>query len=384
VRYLDDRRGFWMYLAAASAGLSAVTEVIGFCTVASLLVLLWAYDRMSVLKAAIVGVLPFAVFVVVMAGVMHDAFIADLSYSSGRFDPLIALSAAAAVWLFAAKPHALGRLRGLVSYVYKPVFDEFKRSPFVYVIFFILAYSIVLIPPSDDLFFAGFDYHWVGLAGFLAMKEKKQRDVVGVFFLVFFVALLGFDRSDHMIMPLYPMLSIGLGFLFSAFFDFSTSFFGSMKETGGFAVFLSAVLLAAPALVMLYYDVDVFVNGNWVKREDTLSRAAVADYLNENTAAGDVVIVDSVLATMVSAQPAVLVQAASFDGHVVEFIRPDYGRSRFLADCSYRNARFIVIDNETLGWVRNESAFSDLTDEVGDWPTTRIGGFFVYRNPNLQ
>jgi hypothetical protein len=157
-----------------------------------------------------------------------------------------------------------------------------------------------------------------------------------------------------------------------------------MTETGGFAVFLSAVLLAAPALVMLYYDVDVFVNGNWVKREDTLSRAAVADYLNENTAAGDVVIVDSVLATMVSAQPAVLVQAASFDGHVVEFIRPDYGRSRFLADCSYRNARFIVIDNETLGWVRNESAFSDLTDEVGDWPTTRIGGFFVYRNPNLQ
>jgi hypothetical protein len=86
---------------------------------------------------------------------------------------------------------------------------------------------------------------------------------------------------------------------------------------------------------------------------------------------------------MIDAQPTVLVQSVAFDGHAVEFIRPDYGRSRFLADCSYRNAKLVVIANDTLKGIRNESAFDELLAGIDGWPSREIEGFVVYRNPSL-
>jgi hypothetical protein len=238
-------------------------------------------------------------------------------------------------------------------------------------------------PPSDDLFFAGFDFHWIGLIGFLLLKEQKPKEVIGVFFLVFFIALLGLNRADHMLMPLYPMLSLGSGVLFARFFEFSTHFFCGRMADRNRALLVSAALIVYPMLTMAYYDVDMFVNGNRIAREDVLARNEVADYINSNTIKGDVVIVDSHLTRMVSSQPAVLIQSVAFDGHAVEFIRPDYGRSRFLANCSYRNAKFVAIGSGTFGEIRNKSAFVDLLSGIDGWPSREISGFVVYRNPSL-
>jgi 4-amino-4-deoxy-L-arabinose transferase-like glycosyltransferase len=380
IRYLGERKKLWFYLSVASAGLSTITEIQGFCTVAALMLLMWAYDRKNLAKAAVGSMLFFAVFVAVMLSIMHDAFIADAFYSSGRFNPLAALIAISLVVFFVFKPIRFEQLERIVLGIYMPVFDEVKRSPAIYIILFILSTTIAFLPPSDDLFFAGFDFHWIGVAGLLLMKERKQREVISIFFLVFFIALLGFDRADHMLMPLYPLLSLGLGYLFIRFFEFSAHFFGG-RVSCRTALLISAALIVYPMLAMAYYDVDMFVNGNWIAREDALTRKAVADYINSNTVKSDVVIVDSHLTRMVDAQPTVLIQSVAFDGHSVEFIRPDYGRNRFLADCSYRNAKFIAVGNGTFEWLRNESAFDDLRAGIQSWPSTAIGGFVVYRNP---
>lgn len=383
VRYLGERRRLWFYLSVASAGLSTITEIQGFCTVAALMLLFWVYDRKNLAKAAVGSMFFFAVFVAVMLNIMHDSFIADGLYSSGRFDPLAALIAIALVGFFVFKPVRLGRLYRILLRLYMPVFDEMKRSPVVFILLLVLSSAIlILLPPSDDLFFAGFDFHWIGLVGFLLLKDRKQRDVISIFFLVFFIALLGLDRADHMLMPLYPLLSLGLGYLFIRFFDFSVHFFCGRMADRNMALIISAALVVYPILTMAYYDVDMFVNGNRIAREDTLARNVVADYINGNTVKSDVVIVDSHLTRMVDAQPTVLIQSAAFDGHAVEFIRPDYGRSRFLADCSYRNAKFVVIGNRTLKSIRNESAFVDLLAGIDGWPSREIAGFIVYRNPS--
>jgi 4-amino-4-deoxy-L-arabinose transferase-like glycosyltransferase len=384
VRYLRDRRLLWFILSVASAGLSTITEIQGFCTVAALMVLFWVYDKKNLAKAVVGSMFFFAVFVVVMLNLMHDAFIADALYSSGRFNLLAAFIAMALVGFFVFKPACLSRLYGVLLRVYMPVFDEIKQNPAIFIILFVLASAIiVLLPPSDDFFFAGFDFQWIGVAGFLLMAKGEQRNIIGVFFLVYFIALLGFDRADHMLIPLHPLLSLGLGFLFSMFFKFSVAYFGS-RFTWSTALFISVALIVYPMLAMAYYDVDMFVNGNWIRMEDTRARATVADYINSNTLKGDVVIVDSHLTRMIDAQPTVLVQSVAFDGHAVEFIRPDYGRSRFLADCSYRNAKFIVMGNGTFEEIRNKSAFVDLLVGIDGWPSREVAGFVIYRNPSLS
>lgn len=382
IKYIREKNLLWFYLMCLSTGLSTITESNGFCILASLTVLFWLYDRRNLFKMVSLSLVFFVVFVVVMLNVAHDAFISDLMYSSGRFNPVNAFFASFVVLFFVLpKPNRLKEwvTRKIIE-IYSPVFVDLKPPHVLFIFYFLATLTVVLYPPTDDLFFMGFDFYWFGLIGFFFIKDKFPKDTLLAFFFVFFIVLLGLDRADHMLIPIYPLLTLGTAILISVVFDFVSGFFASrLRKTE--SLLLSILLVSYPVAMMVYYDMDMFFNGKRIRVEDIGLREKVAEYINNNTVAEDVVIVDSHLTRMINCRSSVLIQAASYNGKSIEYLRADYGIDRFVFNCSHMNAKYIAMLNGTREWAMNQSSLVGIMKDIEGWDIHRVDNFLIYRNP---
>ncbi len=385
VKYLQEKRKHWLYLLSAAAGLSAVTELLGACVIAAFIVLFWRHDRKNTWLVAAVSSSFVAAFFSYMLLVMPDAFIGDLVFSFGRFSLIAALCIIAAV-LLAPQRRRLRWLRDAIVRIYAPVFSEIERSALLY---YVLASGLILLfPPSDGLFYRGFDgleFYLLGSVGFIFIRDKEKRSILLAFALAFLVALLGLNRSDHMLIPLYPFLSIAVAFLALRAFDSAYGWLKKLTKNGTHALALSLVLVSSPIALNVCYDAGMFFGGMWITAEDVQARAAIVDYINGNVKEDDFVIVDGHMTRQVRCRSAVFIQAAAYDGAAIEYMRPDYGEGRFLFNCSYRNARFIVLPKDAYSELMANTAekqwlhgfFADLED----WQYEDIGGMRIYTNP---
>jgi len=382
IRYLKEKRWIWFYLLSISAGLSVITEIMGFGVLFSIIVLFWVYDRGNVPKVSLISVSFFAIFVGSMLLITPDAFIHDILHSSGRFSFPVAFSAIAVILFIVFKPSCLEGVYKKILYIYSPIFGEIeKNAP----LFYILASLILIIfPPSDELFVIGFDFYWFGLVGFYLMKNQKARNIALTFFLASFLILLGLNRADHMLIPIYPLLCIGLAVLLSSVFDLSQIHLSRKIKNRVKIFFISMLLMLYPVGIILYYDFDAFINKNLLFEEDLEMRRAAADFINSNVSERDVVLADSHLTRMINCKSSVLIQSAAFEGRAIAYMPSNLSKDRFLFNCSYRNAKFIVTVKGIREWAMNQTALVEMMNEIQNWSTNEINNYLIYRNPHID
>ncbi|RLI88951.1 MAG: hypothetical protein DRO62_02725 [Candidatus Altiarchaeales archaeon] len=379
--YLNRKGEKWFYLAGILTGLSIITEILGTGLFFSISILLWVYRREKLLRFILISAIIPLIFVISMLILMPDAFIHDLMHNSGRMNYL-ALVTSVIIILFLIYP---SRFREIcIEYLYRiysPVIEEIKDNlPIFYII---LSLIVFLMPPSDDMFVQNFDYFWFGILGFYFIKEKRGRDILISFFLSFFVILLLLDRSDHMIIPLYPLFCPGLAVLLDMIFNMSLKYFGEkLKKIN--ATVLTLILVFYPLGVVLYYDTSTFVNGEFLSVEDISTRYMVADFVNSRVDKDDVVLTDSHLSRMINCKTSVLIQSAAFEGRPIAYMPSDLSGDRFLFNCSHKNAKFIVMVNGTREWAMNQTALVGMMNEIQNWSTNEINAYLIYRNPRIS
>ena len=379
--YLNRKGEKWFYLAGILTGMSIITEILGTGLFFAISVLLRVYRREKLLRFFLISAIIPLIFVISMLILMPDAFIHDLMHNSGRMNYL-ALVTSVIIILFLIYP---SRFREIcIEYLYRiysPVIEEIKDNlPIFYII---LSLIVFLMPPSDDMFVQNFDYFWFGILGFYFIKEKRGRDILISFFLSFFVILLLLDRSDHMIIPLYPLFCPGLAVLLDMIFNMSLKYFGEkLKKIN--ATVLTLILVFYPLGVILYYDTSTFVNGEFLSVEDISTRYMVADFVNSRVDKDDVVLTDSHLSRMINCKTSVLIQSAAFEGRPIAYMPSDLSGDRFLFNCSHKNAKFIVMVNGTREWAMNQTALVEMMNEIQNWSTNEINAYLIYRNPRIS
>lgn len=377
--YLDQRDNKWFYLTGVLAGLSMVTEILGVGVFFAIAAILWIYDRRRLPMFIIVSAIPPLVFVVYMLNLMPEYFIGDVLHGSGRAN-YNALALSLSIIAFMVYPSKIKEVAGdFIQWVFEPVILEIREN--LPIFYLALSLIVFLMPPSDDIFVLNLDFFWFGVAGFYFIKEKGNRDILLAFFLSTFVMLLWLNRSDHMIIPLYPLFCIGLSLLLTEMYGISCLYFREKVKRN--AALIALVLVFYPLAVTLYYDVSSFITGDALSVEDIGAREQVADFVNAQVTAEDVVLCDSHLTRMINCKTSVLIQSASFEGKPIAYIRGDYGRDRFLFNCSYRNARFVVLVNGTMEWAMNQTALVDSMNEVQNWSYDVVDNYFIYKNPML-
>lgn len=262
-------------------------------------------------------------------------------------------------------------------------------------------------------------WHWdlwflFGAAGLLTIPGRRARVLscalfFGTLFSILRVAAvdgLGFYR----LIPLFPYVALGMaalmvrglpGLLFTIRNDVTV-----VLHKLGFArqrrylnwlywrgVHLAVALawfvtLLSPLLVVVVLDVNQAVTwfptrfGRSIAQNPAQAQQVI-DYLNTHTAPGEVVLGSPHLIWALDAPAADFQQALAYDGIETEHLPGNIPRHRFQFDCSYANARYIILDPLWRGWASEAMpGVRDLVSRVETWPLEiEIGDFQVYRNP---
>jgi len=151
---------------------------------------------------------------------------------------------------------------------------------------------------SHHIFYDGYpDYFLIGLLGLLFIPNNKAGRTVLLFFVPYSIYFLRVTRTDHMLLPLYPFMVIGLSFML----EWSVKQLRSslrFRHLAGFA----SVALALPVILTLCMSAYLFVFGQDFSREDVSAYQEVASYINANVGPSDIVVADPHTARFINAK----------------------------------------------------------------------------------
>lgn len=393
LRYMQKRKERWLYLASFSCGLSIITEYVGVAVLISQVIFLQVYGRRNLIKFTVISLIPLTVFVAAMLYLMPSAFIHDIAFQFERYGITLDKLVAAAV-LLAVLYSFRNYLRNLYTEIayYMVCFDgkideETKRSRlrsnvmlFLFLMNFLLALT-TLTPFSDYRFIHYGDYFWFGLFGLFFIAEKRERNVLLIFAVPLLLTTCKIFRVDHMWIPLYPLFCIGLVFLLREIYGFMRS----LVDHKSFPIVLLVVLCCPFPLIMLN-DISSFIFGVGLEREDRGRYMRVAGYVDQNTGEGDFILTDPYIWSFSDTQSCSLLQGIVINEVWMFYMAKDYGFERFAFNCSYRNARFVVIEGYPAlyeYYERNEYSqkLKDIKEEITGWPHRYADGYFIYENP---
>lgn len=249
------------------------------------------------------------------------------------------------------------------------------------------------------------------LAGGLGLFLIPQRRQRALALLLFYGSLLLTVRAgaasglaSYLLIPLFPFAALGLAVLLSRVIpwlirefedDFDAALRGStiwpqgwrvIRPIGvGLAVFVIAL---SPLVAMLAEGLFLDYRLSTVHLAGTLADPAkaekVANFINANTSADDVVLASPGILWLFHARVADFQQAVAITGHKTQHYPAGLPRGRFLFDCSLENADFVVLDPLWRGWASQMMPeVAQMVAEVETWPLAlKAGDFEVYRNPD--
>ncbi|HEX55447.1 MAG: hypothetical protein DRO95_00095 [Candidatus Altiarchaeales archaeon] len=107
----------------------------------------------------------------------------------------------------------------------------------------------------------------------------------------------------------------------------------------------------------------------------------VSDFLNDIVSENDIVLAPPCLWHLINCNVAHLHQAEAIYGsptYDLGYINPE----RFVFNCSYENAKFIVFGNSTRGKTYVEQPpLNKIKHMVLGWRIYRVGSYIIYENP---
>ena len=398
--FLSGRR----MLSCLTVSLALITQFMGVGLFFSVLLALYLRGgRKDVVKGFTVCIsLPLLTYILIYMSPVRDALVFDLTYALARFLDKILVFAGMSVLVlvgylllrtYRLKVRIILRraadvVNGAIVQDIKFMFGEhadliLRHKPFIILVLLNFFWATrTLVPLSDEIIFSAFDgaffgYYWIGLLGILLLTEK----VVSIFFIPLLLLILGFGRTDHMILPLYPFFSLGLASLVPRIQTCLTDMFGKYRNQIASAIIIY-VIVYYPFAVLLVQDVNSFVHGNGLEREDTDGMEELVSFLDGNTREDDIVLATSHVCRFIKARCAETFQGLIAEGKNISYYGRLLPRDRFFFNSSYRNAKYVVLINDTLDKFEEKESRADVAAEIGSWPIAYTRReFIVHANP---
>lgn len=383
-----DRRS--LLIASIITGLCIITVYTGIATLVGLMMVLYRFDRKNLLKFAAISLTPLCITLLVVFFMMPDALFSDVLFQLNRFELIPLLVGLGILFLLITLLRSSKSFREFFKFCMAS-FGKYTPNKFFKQKTFIAMYDIPLLlislnlvmlidllrPITDDLMVRGVGYFWIGIIGMILMERDDERTVTLSYFIPTIWLILELGRTDHMIIPLNPFLALGLAVFLLKIYSFIVSF-GYWSRYR----FVILILLFSPFSLVLYHDWDAFI-AKGLTPEPISEGKSVTDFLNNNTSPEDVVLVDSHELRFLTAKASVLTQGIAIHGRQVGYYRGDIPGDRFVFNCSYKGAKYVVLEDGNLEWLRLLNA-SDVADEIGNWSVEfRTGNHTIYRNPNI-
>jgi 4-amino-4-deoxy-L-arabinose transferase-like glycosyltransferase len=362
-----------LYACAALVNLMVLTAYAGAAFLMALLLYVAWYRRGDFCAMAASSlILPalFVAFLAVSGGLSW--FIEDAGGHAGYYGPL----SLAFVLCFLAAVSALAGSEAMKRAFHGYVYVSGGKPGFGVLMFYLpFTLLIPLMPPSESLFFGVLDYFWiVAVMGFALIDGEDARTLVWSFYASYLLVLLALGRSDHLMTPLYPILCLGAGLIFSKLWDSRVIHAASVSRLLGAGVTPLAVsaLLLLPFPLLLWQDYDAFILRHGVGEAPVGEAKRIAGLIGRDTGDGDLVITYSYFAPYTGGRKATMIQALAYDGYAVAYQQP-LPRSRFRYNASIGSAKYLVVPKGLTGDFR-------LLGYAG--AAEAMGGFeLVYESP---
>jgi len=390
LRYINTRRDRYFYLTCVCVAMSLVSEYTAIVSFISLFLLSFLYDRKGIKTAIVTSLAPVIVLVVLMLILYPTYFVKDVLFQFKRIGfvklifglELIAISLV--IYLFKKQikhisKNILAQLREDFSWLFKDYAELIKPS---YILIAIICFFAILdcqspqgiltLPYTESIYM-------YGIFGLFLIDHKQKRNTA----FLFFIPLLGLfcvvTPNINRILPILPYFALGLAIMVFKVYEL---FLHHAKLSGKISQVLVAILLIHPFLFITYNDVSAFLDRHRGDIEPIEDDLAIAKFINERVDSEDIVLAPPYIYQLIQCHTTHLHQAEAIQGkptYDLGYINPE----RFLFNCSYRNAKFIIIDNST----RKESYIEqpplrEIDSEIKRWPMHLIGEYIIYENPS--
>ncbi len=361
--YLNTSRRGWLALAALAVGIGALSDLMMLALALPLALVVSARRWRDVLWSMLLVLLPLGVYTALMLVHAPQVFLFDVRFTLSRLGaiPLAEQFAAIArnyTILVAQDAWIAAALVGL--FILRPT-----RLQRLSLLFFLL--PIMILGRAVALYSLSF-YYMIPLLPFVAL---------GVASLVRY----GAPQVGHALRSGLLALLNGWGWQSGRLRWLRNNFLVT-------ATYLPLLLVvAAPFLTSVILTVDR-VRGNFGTVIDAFlidpeDAQRVAEFVNEQTYAGDVVIASPAVAWLFQANAADFQMAVAATGRATAHLPADIPADRFAFDPRITQARFVVVDNLWRNWGAVHMPEVDtLMRQVETWPLVFAAGeLAVYRNP---
>ncbi|VVB54755.1 Dolichyl-phosphate-mannose-protein mannosyltransferase [uncultured archaeon] len=371
--YFRTKNPVRLYVAAFVSGLAAVTGYNGFFVPLSLGAVILLTEKRSFPAVIIISSLPFLAFAAVMFRFDLAGFIHDLNYQFFRFggpSPLWRFLLLFAVAYYIRKT----KLAGFFVEIWKMIVRD---APVYWA-----AYAVLLVyPHTDDSFLMGFDPYFIGALGLVSHPSTFKKFGMRTYFAFAFLMAFALNRVDHMLIPLHPLLALGVGRIAVDAYGLNSRYVRRLSNAGTVALLLTSIPFAAAALS----DVALVGFGYRVEHQNLDGFFGAAARVREITRPGDVVLtysqMDYLLPDTLNGE---LVQSVPYNGVAVTYYAGDFPPERWLFNTSIQNARAVVLSNGTLKWANETAGFEDVYAEISKWPREDVGQYLILLNPRKR
>ncbi len=256
-------------------------------------------------------------------------------------------------------------------------------------------------------------YIVLGIIGIFILPDKHLRNLLLLMLAgMFLLFTYSRDLSGHYLLPIWPIIVIGLG----NFIEKSVSYLHSLVTTSITGYFENStkklalaqnylapigstlamfVVVYLPITWVLILSISSFVGGN-ISAENamkwspyfqgfvaTADAEAIAQKIIPSLANDDFVVAPGVISWMLpsNSADARTVAAYEYGGETLDMV--GFDRSRFTVDSSLGNAKYAIVDNSWRAWMVNLSPdIAALLKEVNTWPLIMAqGSLQLYCNP---
>ncbi|OIP96886.1 hypothetical protein AUK40_04475 [Candidatus Wirthbacteria bacterium CG2_30_54_11] len=384
-----DRRAVLLAIAAGIvAGAASLVEMGGVALVNAAILLFILFYRRHVFLVGLGAIgIPVIGFGWAFLRSPHW-FILDLRANSGRVDQYVLLIL---VGLFALILSIRPVRRSLLH------LWHFTLS---FMPWFWLFFGFVLIfqSLSRDLIENTASIYWLGWWGLLILVDASWRK----YFLFPALGFLGYqilvDRAAGMLVPLFPLLSLGVAALTR------DSFRTGQEKWGRKSTWMRPLFALSAGMVIVIsfgQTIDMVSTIRGVTTLDTYSQ--ISAYITTHTRPGDLVIASPLMEGMADRKMTTLTQFMSYG---VDFAQhystgEEYRTDRYFYPVTSETIALVLIDDTMLQGIRGGDDVPEMfktgpssklremvvlrekKDPVLSWPTVRIGTFNIFQNPDL-
>ncbi|MBN2392532.1 MAG: glycosyltransferase family 39 protein [Anaerolineae bacterium] len=356
--YIDENKASGLVLATLSIGVGSLSDLWMLMLLPALCVVVLLYRWRDVMWSLLLGLLPFALYSIVMLFYRPQAFAFDFGYTFWRLSHL-----------------------SLVAQISNLAFN----------------YTVLVTQGP-----------WWALAllGWFLLRPVKLR-WLSLSLGLLTIALLGrtvdlYNLSAYYVIPLLPLVSLGVAStlrygvpVVRKEIDTGLSEWTSRRGWGaalkmgvrmiGYGII--AAIVATPFLVMGLRSANQTRTGFSTELEPVLIHPRdaweIAADVNRCVSLTDVVLASPGVAWLFAANVADFQMAAAADGRATPHLPDNIAQDRFAFDPRYTSARLVVVDNIWRTWgAANVPGVAEMLPVIETWPKiAESGALVVYQNP---